>query len=345
MGKDVEIFRTEELIKFLQELAAEYERKSAAISLNKQDALEKLSDWERKLASVNEFYADNSNLFSPHNKSYDMEEVKQGINEVKSQLDELNREEEKLLYNINYLKGAANSIDKRNKPQNDLGLNILESQEKDRQRIARDLHDSTVQNLTGIVHKIELCLRLVDLDPLRAKLELTVMANTVKSVINEIREIIYNLKPMSLDDLGFVVTVERYTKQLMMSHNIKVYFQYEQERDDIHPVVKLSLFRVIQEACHNVLKHANATRIDIGVKFDTDFIRVSIKDDGKGFDTEKQMDRLPERTSGYGLSIMKERIYLLSGTMKIFSEINKGTIITITVPLTIYKGEKNEQTD
>lgn len=336
---DVDLYRAEELGKFLQSLARECMDKEVSLLDQKKAASEQLSEWEDKLAQANRYYADKSNLFSPNNISYDLEEINSCIRQEQGRLDQLIAEQNHLQETISKLMAAGTLIENNNKHQNDLGLNILETQEKDRQRIARDLHDSTVQNLTGLVHKIELCSRLVEMDPLRAKLELTVLSNNVKAVINEIREIIYNLKPMSLDDLGLAVTIERYAKQLMISNDIKVYVKHNQETEDILPVVKLSLFRVVQEACHNILKHAKASRIDINISYDIDSINISIKDDGTGFNIEEQMDKVPERNSGYGLSIMQERIYLLSGIMKIHSEINKGTDITISVPLIKCKGD------
>ena len=213
-------------------------------------------------------------------------------------------------------------------------------QERDRQRIARDLHDSTVQNLTSLIHKIQLCLRLVDMDPVRTKLELGSMTNTLKAVINELREIIYNLKPMSLEDLGLLLTVERYANQLMMNHDIKVRISHNDEIDDILPVIKLSLFRLIQEACNNAIKHAESKNIDIKIYFKKNQVSVTVIDDGKGFDLDCIGDNAQKDYSGYGLSIMKERVYLLSGTMKLDSTINKGTIVTITVPIFKSKGEE-----
>ncbi len=345
MVKDVDLYRTEEMVKFLQELAIEFKNREEEILNQKKIVMEKLSEWEDKLSLANQYYADKSNLFTPNNKFYDVDEISACIHQERCKLEQLLKEENMLQANVNRLNAAGAMIEKSSKYHNDLGLSVLESQEKDRQRIARDLHDSTVQNLTGLVHKIELCSRLVEMDPPRAKLELTVLANNVKMVINEMREIIYNLKPMSLDDLGLAVTIERYAKQLMTSHDIKVYVKNNREIENILPVVKLSLFRVVQEACHNVIKHAKASRIDINIIYDIDNIIVSIKDDGIGFNSDKQMEMIPECNSGYGLSIMKERVYLLSGTVKIHSEINKGTNITISVPLTKCKGENDEQTD
>jgi len=137
-----------------------------------------------------------------------------------------------------------------------------------------------------------------------------------------------------LDDLGLLTTVERFVNQLMMSHDIKINVTHNDEIEDILPVIKISIFRIIQEACINAIKHADAKSIDINITYNEQNIEVSIADDGKGFDAENRKDQVAPDYSGYGLSIMKERVYLLSGTMKIKSAINKGTIVTITVPIT-----------
>ena len=94
------------------------------------------------------------------------------------------------------------------KLDNDSKKVVLDAQELERQRIARDLHDSTVQTLTGMVHKLELCCRLLESDPVRCHLELKVMGNNLRNSISEIRDIIYDLRPMSFDDIGLEVAIE-----------------------------------------------------------------------------------------------------------------------------------------
>jgi two-component system sensor histidine kinase DegS len=156
------------------------------------------------------------------------------------------------------------------------------------------------------------------------------------------RGIIYNLKPMTLEDLGLTITVQRYANKLIDLNNIDVNVDANEEPCKILSVIKLTIFRVIQEACCNILKHANASLIDINILYEKDMIKVTVKDDGAGFNTEKLHLNNPEQISSFGLSIMKERISLLSGSLEIQSEKGKGTTITISVPLTNYEEEKNE---
>jgi two-component system sensor histidine kinase DegS len=209
---------------------------------------------------------------------------------------------------------------------------ILETQEKERQRIARDLHDSTVQNLTSLVHKSELCLNLMDMDPVRCKLELSSLTNHLRNVINDIRDLIYDLRPMSFDDIGFDITVDRFLDKLNHeSANFKLTISGEPYH--ISSVIALTLLRVIQEACSNAVHHGNASNVDIILDYCPGMIHLKIDDDGKGFDMNQTPDVSREDNSGFGLSMMKERIFLLSGEIKISSEPDNGFHIDIYVPI------------
>jgi len=223
-----------------------------------------------------------------------------------------------------------------------LGLNLLEAQEKERQRIAADLHDSTVQNLTSLFHKAELCFKLIDIDSVRAKLELSSMSNTIKLIIDEMRDVIFNLKPMSLSDLGLILTMEQYVDQLKRDFDIQVKFIHNKEIENIVPVVSTTLFRIIKEACSNVIKHARASLLEINIEYSLDSILVSISDNGVGFNIEEYKTNNKIQMSNFGLSIMQERAALLSGTLKIESTKGKGTEVMVTVPATICKGDTNE---
>lgn len=286
---------------------------------------------------------DASKLFSPNTRQKDTDGIKEKIGDEEKLLSELISERDKYRRAVQCLQEASKLLKLENDIKRRKELEILKFQEQERQRIARDLHDSTVQNLTGLIHKLELCTRMVDMDPVRTKLELAAMTVAVKSSINEIRDIIYNLKPMMLDDLGLTTTIERYAKQLMANHDIRVAVKCSEPEEELPAVIRVSIFRVIQEACNNVVKHAKATRIDIRMESDGKSLKITIKDNGIGFDKDVQKGLDPGDRSGYGLSIMKERIDMLSGTMSINSNKPSGTIISFTVPLIKYGGGNDEQ--
>ncbi len=342
----------------LKDMAIELEEHLYSLKVQLKTQTNLLAEKESELSERERVKIHNLDLFSPiYNKANDEKELLITIDQIKQNIERLNREQDLLTVKINGLKSAAGYLDstlykeetlpkdKLNDariPYNDKGLSILEAQEIDRQRIARDLHDSTVQSLTSLVHKAELCVKLIDIDATRAKLELTSMSNTIKTVINDMRGIIYNLKPMTLDDLGLTITLERYASRLMDLNNINVIIHSNEETKEILPVIKVTLFRIIQEACNNVIKHANASLITIDINYEEHNVTVSIKDNGAGFDIDNSNSDGAKHSSSFGLSIMKERISLLSGTVDIKSEMGKGTTVIVSAPLTMYEGDKHE---
>lgn len=212
-------------------------------------------------------------------------------------------------------------------------ITLLETQENERQRISRDLHDYTVQNLTSLVHKTELCSKLVEMDPVRCKLELSMMSKTLRDIINDTRQMIYNLRPMSFDDIGLDVTIERALDKLESSEQKKIKFSVEGESYRIKPVIGINLLRIIQEGCSNAIRYAESSYIKVLLKYEPDRISVKIEDDGKGFDMSQINTNDRSDNSGFGLSMMRERVYLLSGNIEIESRINSGTKIVVNVPI------------
>lgn len=336
---------TIEIIRLIKEFSNENDLKVQQIEEEIKKLKGILYDIDQKLSIGHDINKDMTSSFSPNTDKVNIIEMELDRNILQKKISKAVNEIEYLSFRKLQIDKSINLIEDSEQKLSDMSFSILNSNEQDRQRIARDMHDSTVQNLTGLVHKIELCSRLVDMDPIRAKLELMTMSGTVKMVINEVREIIFNLKPMSLEDLGFIATIERFLKQIKQNNDIEVNLTYNHDIVDLLPVMNLALYRVVQEACHNVIKHAKATRIDINIQYSEDTLFISIKDNGDGFDMKNNYTNKGHCISGYGLSIMKERVYLLSGSIEVHSEIKKGTKITITVPLMKCKGEENDQTN
>ena len=212
-------------------------------------------------------------------------------------------------------------------------IKLLETQENERQRISRELHDSTVQNLTSIIHKTELCSKLIDMDPVRCKLELTMISRTIRDIINDTRQMIYNLRPMSFDDIGLEVTIERAIDKIKNDKLCNICFTVEGESYKIKSVVGITLLRIIQEACNNAIKYAHANIISVKLIYEDDAVVILVEDDGTGFNIDNTDVSTRNDNSGFGLSMMKERVYLLSGEIEITSENNVGTKIQVKVPI------------
>lgn len=259
-----------------------------------------------------------------------IEKKKKEILEIDSKIDELNSvlkiAKQQSVTNERIFKNSINE-------KEILKLKLLETQELERQRIARELHDSSVQCLTSVVHKTELCTKLIELDPLRCRLEMLSMSKSVRSVIEEMRQMIYDLHPMPMDDIGFDDVIEREIYRINQLGILHADYSIQGNSYQLKPVIALTILRVIREACNNVLKYANASVLSVKLNYQKEKIRILISDDGDGFSLEEKMREIKDDNSGFGLSTMRERIYLLSGTIEINTEIGKGTKVTVEVPI------------
>lgn len=223
-----------------------------------------------------------------------------------------------------------------------LGLKIIKAQEDERQRVARDIHDGPAQLMSNVVLKAEICERMIDVDLEKAREELRNLKKIVRDSLQDVRKIIYNLRPMSLDDLGLVPTLQRYILTFQEDSGISVSFKTRGVCDDMKPVVSLTVFRIVQEATNNIIKHANSDSVIITLEFNDKGLRLNIYDNGQGFDVKKLKAKNDDMSSGFGLYSMRERIELLGGTFNINSEPGKGTRLNISIPFVQEEGVINE---
>ncbi|KXG77174.1 sensor histidine kinase [Thermotalea metallivorans] len=221
-----------------------------------------------------------------------------------------------------------------------MGIKVLKAQEEERQRIARDIHDGPAQLMANLVIKAEICERLIDRDIEKAKFELSQLRNIGRECLRDVRKIIYDLRPMSLDDLGLVPTIQRFILNFEEETKINVDFSVIAKNEVMDSTIQLSLFRIVQEALNNVRKYARATTVVIKLEIIHKTIHMLIFDDGIGFDVEKQLKSGREE-GGFGLLAMRERVELLKGTMDIDSNLGTGTRIKISIPL----GDEEENYD
>lgn len=272
---------------------------------------------------------------------YDDEKIEE-LMQKKSELTDLNIELQKKVVAIEESQEFYETVfeelrshnDTKDQVKGNLGLETLEIQEIERKRIARDLHDSTIQSLTALTHKIELCFSIMEQDSIRAKLEMQTINQSLQNIICDMRRIIYNLRPMSFDDMGIDETIERFLSKLEEDSGIKVNYCVTGICPSFKQVVSLSLFRIIQEACNNVIKHASASKIDIHIYYEKDNFSLLVRDDGVGFEVNDLISNIKENVEKkFGLSTIYERVHLLNGEVQITSEKEVGTEITIKVPI------------
>ncbi|MBM7614838.1 sensor histidine kinase [Alkaliphilus hydrothermalis] len=211
-----------------------------------------------------------------------------------------------------------------------IGKRIIQAQEEERQRVARDIHDGPAQSLANLIIKSEICEKLIDIDRTRAKEEIQDLRRFLRDGIKEIRKIIYNLRPMSLEDLGFVPTVQRFVDDFQDETGIQVDFIILSKMPMEDPIKNLAIFRIIQESLNNIRKHAEASLVKIKLEMTPKNILLSIVDNGVGFDVSETAFK-PKKEGGFGLFSIRERVELLNGSFEIKSEINNGTKILVNI--------------
>lgn len=344
-----------EILDFIRELQEAALEQSDILLSEKKELEYKKRQQEYLMKDSEKKRIPNISMFSPLNTE-DMYETevawKDELEEISSELLEAEKKWEKqksICQSFDRVKkffstleqevGKSNSVDNN---LIDYSTKLLETQEMDRNRISRELHDSTVQNLTSLGHKMEYCSKLIDRDPIRVKLELQSMIELNKEIINDMREIIYDLRPMSLNNIGLISTVEAYCLHLRRYDNMDVVFKVEGVEQGLTSIVSVTLYRIIQEACNNAVRHSKANRIDIRIAFLDHHIELDIEDNGVGFDINKVEERSKEDIlHGFGLSTMRERARLLSGSFSIDTSPGAGTKIHVFVPVN-YTSRKEE---
>lgn len=333
------------VVEYLEQIKKQFIDKRESL-LDEISSLEiKSKENIRMIQMLEDTNDDNFESFSPREVSSYTKSKMVELSEEQKQIQQLLQDYRSEVLELNLKIDEVTSVIKVAQNENEIcneeiskskksNLNVLESVEKERQRIARDLHDSTVQNLTSLVHKSELCMKLIDLDPIRCKLELSSMGKILREVIEDMRKMIYDLRPMSFDDIGFGVTIERALDKCKAAYNIRYSFKIEGEEYQLPNMVSISLLRIIQESCSNAINHGNAKMIDIKLIYHEDSIELMVENDGDGFDVSTIDDLSRDDYSGFGLSMMKERIYLLSGDLSIQSKAGeKGCLLTVNLPI------------
>lgn len=321
MKQDKKILLKETLHEILEEKVTFQEK------VNKN--LNRIAEIDAYLKSIYDKEDTDFKVFSPRNVENVYKEQIDKSNKEKYSLENENQHLYRQINRLNhYMDNIKNVLDDEESDLNIMSLNI---QEKDRQRIARDLHDTSLQNITGLIHRIELSSIYIDKDPIQAKLELASINKDMKSVIEDIRNTIFDLRPMSFDDLGFSDMLEDFIGKLRERYKITIQSEIDDIKSD-NNILLISLYRVIKESCLNATEHSRCDTLFVRVKnnFNNQSIDVEIRDNGVGFDVDAAFTKMP---SHYGLKIIKERVELLGGKITIMSECEKGTDILINVPM------------
>lgn len=240
---------------------------------------------------------------------------------------------------IEYLSGDLASFGDQVESANNkrtLAMRIIQANEEERSRISREIHDGPAQAMSNVVLKAEIIEKLFDIDIEKTKSEIINLKAIVRNSLQDVRRIIYDLRPMSLDDLGLKPTLTKYMENFTIDFGIKAELQYRgREHSDIDKSLELTIFRTIQECLSNIRKHSKASQVQVAIEFSPKAIVFRVIDDGIGFDVKAVNNAGFKKDGGFGIFGMKERIDLLGGTVKFDSFAGKGTTVSVSLPIDV----------
>ena len=209
---------------------------------------------------------------------------------------------------------------------------ILRAQEEVRRELARNLHDGTVQQLASIAMGLDHVRQLLRVNPEGVAQELEALQSLAFRASQQARLLLFELRPVILESQGLLPALEVYVQQLSQNHSPKYHLRAPAALPRLGARVEAAVFDIIQEAVTNARKHAQAKNIRLRVGQDKDELRISVDDDGRGFDVAGIRGGY-ERRSHFGLLNMQERAELIDGHFSMASEIGRGTRVTLRVPL------------
>lgn len=220
-----------------------------------------------------------------------------------------------------------------------LSMQLINTQEDERKRIAKELHDSIGSNLAAV--KFEIQKQIADSKKRRSSIDIdhqfTYLMDIVHQTIEETRRICHNLRPPVLDDLGIVLAINWYCRNFLKAYsNITIDTDIGITEAEIPEHVKVVIFRVIQEAFTNVTKHSGADKVELIFEKSDDKIILVIRDNGSGFDVNGEMSQ-KDHSGGMGLLSMNERVSYSGGILLLCSEKGKGTEIRASWPVPVNK--------
>ena len=210
----------------------------------------------------------------------------------------------------------------------DAQMRIVEAQEAERSRLAREVHDGPAQALANGIFQVEVVQRLLDRDEALARTELAQLSDTLNRELRSVRAYLSQLRPPLLADLGLSGAITDAAEQLGNLLGIPVTVQLDGGLDALPETVEIVILRVVQEALQNIRKHAKASSVTVRVAREGDGWAVEVRDDGKGFDSEEL--RMGARR--FGLQFMRERADLIGAAFEVSSQPDGGTAVRMAIP-------------
>ncbi|MFV1987986.1 MAG: PAS domain-containing sensor histidine kinase [Gemmatimonadota bacterium] len=208
------------------------------------------------------------------------------------------------------------------------GSGVLQGAEEERQRIARELHDETAQNIAALVLRLQMARRTSD--PETRERHLRKLHEDLHRASDGVRRILRGLRPPLLEESGLVPALRSHVKSVLADSPLDLTFDAEEVDHHLSPDVRLALYRIVQEALSNVTRHARATSVRIRLSSDGDVVMLDVEDDGVGFDP-----RRPDPSGGRGLGLLGlvERAAIIGGVARVESSPGEGTRVSVRIPI------------
>ena len=215
-----------------------------------------------------------------------------------------------------------------------LGVQIIKAQEDERLRVSREIHDGPAQEMANLIYQASICERLVDTRPEEAKAGLQELRRQIRTCLADVRQIIFDMRPMSLDDLGLVPALRQLVSKLEERKILKTDFQVNGKERALEKHVEVTLFRIIQEGLNNIHRHAGVSEGRLRLLFSSNDLSILISDEGRGFDMAEteEMRKTGTGNGHFGILGMEERAKLIGASLNVISNPGEGTKIHVKLP-------------
>ena len=269
-----------------------------------------------------------------------LNDVQQRLFTMRGQLEKLQSDQRNLerlaefLERLIELAGGVGSLPstRKSRPrESDLSsiIRVIQTEESAKQSLVREMHDGPASSLSNFILQAEICQRFFDVNPDRARTELNALKSAAASTFSDVKDFIFDLRPMMLDDLGVVPTLRRYVESFQEKNGVTVPITVTGVERRLESHIEVTIFRGVQELLNNALSHAQATQIQVLLDLNQDQTLAVVEDNGSGFNVEEALNG--NRT--IGLTSLRERIEMLSGTLNIQSSLGQGARIEFTIPV------------
>jgi signal transduction histidine kinase len=225
---------------------------------------------------------------------------------------------------------TKDSFEEKMSQQKIISSKIIENQEKEQNRIAKDVHDGIGQMLTGLKYNLE-SINMEDVDKTTAKIEH--LKELTTNIIKGVRTATFNLTPPELADHGIVPAISKLTHELgRLTAKEIIFFNKTDFNLRLDSLVEINIYRIVQEAINNAIKYADSSHILVSLSHSKNILSIVIDDDGKGFEPLK-VKKVKNGDGGMGMTFMKERIRYIDGRLFLNSQLGQGTRVTMNVPI------------